>query len=415
MIRPLRLAALALLLAAPSAVALDRGPPAQALGPIKAPSATLDTLSLGQTPATNAQGYVDLFTSPPESITAFAKDPIFSYCGYGGCTPGDTQRSNFLIRTRSKLDGTKAEIPLFVNYSVNTGKIEAWAPNTTYAVGKLINAMNTGNLYRATKGGVSAASGNGPNGQGTINDGSVIWQWVAFNQVDAKIAAVFETEMKENAGNTWGLVNNIIMRAGASRRFVVGAEFDMTNYSGNCPIDGTAFCTPMFLFGDTQFTSTAAQVISTGAPSEVKAYYFGQWWQRANGGNLIKDATIVDDTNADISIGIAQTAGRSATHAIAMLRDISTTPVSLLLNGHYGKAALDTTGADIDPSAVGAAQTAIRVKADQAICFDGANACVVWGGANGKFYFTRDNVAVMSVDGSGNIRAKGTITPNVTP
>lgn len=362
----------------------------------------------------NDLGFVDLFSAPPASIAAFSAKPDLSYCGYAGCTPGDTQRSQFLIRAPSRLGGTQAEIPFFVNYAVNTGRLTVWRASMPVKEGDIVNSSTSGNLYKAKSRGTTAATGTGPAGKGNaIKDGSVTWEWIAFGQVDAKIAGGFETVMGPEAGRTWSLVTNLVLKQGAPRTLAVGFEADLGNFSGNCDIDGQSLCTPMFLFGDTAFTSTAAQVISTGAPPNVTAYHFGTWYQRAANGNLVKDATIVDDTNAAIAIGIGQTAGRAATHATATFRDLSTSPIGLLMAGHYAKAALSTEGADIDGN--GGAATAIRLRPHHATCFNGGDNCLVYDPAKKKLFYIKGNLPVMSIDDTGNIRTRGTITTNVEP
>lgn len=367
----------------------------------------------------NGQGYVDLFTAPPVVTSVFGSAPIYSYCGYAGCTPGDFQRSNFLIRTPSVLDGTKAEIPMFVNYSVETGKLTTWANGTSYPVGAIVNNMTSGNLYRATTGGTSASTGTGPSGTGSaIQDGSVVWKWEAFGQVDAKIAVVFETVKRANAGNTWGFVNNLVMDTNAPKQLAIGAELDLGNFSGPCDIDGQSFCSPLWLFGHTGYISTAAMVISTGADASVTAYHFGIWFQRAANGNLVKDATIADDTSSDIGIGFGQTAGRLASHATATIRDLSTSNVGLFMAGAYQNSVLNTEFADI--AANDALPTAIRMKSGHAACWNGSGMCAYFDAGANRLRIWNSGQVLFSVDTSGNAYVKnnlfvgGSVTPQAT-
>ncbi len=69
-------------------------------------------------------------------------------------------------------------------YVVQISDTLYWAVNTAYATGSFV--INSGNLYLATTGGISAASGGGPTGTlATITDGTVTWTYAGPNNESA--------------------------------------------------------------------------------------------------------------------------------------------------------------------------------------------------------------------------------------
>lgn len=95
----------------------------------------------------------------------------------------------------------------------------AWAPSTAYIVGDI--RTNSGNIYRATGAGNSAAAG-GPTGNGSaIVDGTVTWRFIgvgtgyvsaAMQSVDTgpKVANAYSLTVIETAVSGWSGVNNVL-------------------------------------------------------------------------------------------------------------------------------------------------------------------------------------------------------------
>ncbi|RVU13922.1 hypothetical protein [Methylobacterium oryzihabitans] len=417
----MRLTALCLALGA----VLAPGPAARALDPGTPPSGGsrevgADLLRIGRPEAADRPGEVlPLYRNMPASgvfattwngiayvpFQAHALEPLDR--DFSG--DGDRQRSQVYIRSTTTAPGDVAEYPLFVDMLATPSRVEPWSLRKAYAAGTLAKA--NGNVYRAARGGTSAAKGGGPSGDGkAITDGSVVWEYRCADQCDAKIAAGFTATSMPGSGNVWAMTTNTVLRPGAPTNFVVGYESDLTNYSENCPIDGRHFCVNLWLYGNTLKTSTAHLVLSTGAPAGIYANYFGMWIQAAQGGNVAKDADIADDASGAIGLGFGQTAGRGARHATATIRDLTTSRTGLELSGAYGHAAIDLQGADVAVDGHG-----IVLKAGQDICFEGGNRCLFYDAAAHRLRYKVNGEVKFAIDDNGNLILKGAVLQNGAP
>lgn len=422
MIRSLCSAATVILFAHTPGVALDSGPTARTIGPIRAPYAALDLLSLGPVPEDGPQvssPLLSLYKAMPTNGTYISNWTGISYTGFQAhalesldfntSADGDHQRSQVYIRSTTSAGGDVAEYPLFVDMLAAPAQLPLWTSKTTYAAGALVKA--NGRVFKATKAGTSAASGQGPNSNGsTIADGSVIWEFRCADQCDAKIAAGITATSMPGSGNVWSMTTNTVLRPGAPTRFAIGYESDFTNYSENCPIDGKHFCVNLWLYGNTKYTNTAGLVISTGAPAGTHAYYFGMWIQAAQGGNVARDADIANDGSAKVGLSFGETSGRSATHSTATVRDLTTTPIGYEFSGAYSKAAINLQGA-----ALGASAHGMMLAANQDVCFNGGNACWFWSPSDARMKLKIDGSVVYSIDANGAVRAKGGFNTDASP
>lgn len=422
MIRSLSSVAMAIFLAPAPLVALESGPTAKPIGPIKAPFAELDQLSLGPVPAGGVEGsprLLLLYKAMPANGTYISNWTGISYSGFqthaleplnfDTSVDGDHHRSQVYIRSTTSAGGDVAEYPLFVDMLAAPAQVPLWKTKTAYAVGSLVKT--SGRVFKAIKAGTSASSGPGPNSkENTIADGSVIWEFRCADQCDAKVAAGITATSMPGSGNVWSMTTNTVLRPGAPTRLAIGYESDLTNYSENCPIDGHHFCVNVWLYGNTKYTNTAGLAISTGAPAGTYAYYFGMWIQAAQGGNVARDADIVNDGSAKVGLSFGETSGRSAMHSTATVRDLTTSPTGYEFSGAYSKAAINLQGASLGASAHG-----MVLAAGQDICFNGGNACWFWSASDARMKLKINGSIVYSIDAKGVVRAKGGFTTDANP
>jgi hypothetical protein len=98
----------------------------------------------------------------------------------------------------------------------------------------------------------------------------------------------------------------------------------------------------------------------------------------------------------------------SGGHSNVTFNDTSTTPAALGLSGTYSVAAIYTGGATTNAALVAAP--------GQSICLGGGGVgCVSYNATTGKLLFVTNGTTLMSLDNSGNLIVKGTVTQGQLP
>jgi len=134
-------------------------------------------------------------------------------------------------------------------------------------------------------------------------------------------------------------------------------------------------------------------------------------------------ADIEDAYGSPIAIEI-----QNAMHASEDINDNTTSPIGILLQGAHATADIEFLAASSsaqsflgtytnpvsDYRSATAKSAAIALAANQTVCFGGTSNCVTYNGT--KYEFTNSSgTNIMSLDNSGNVVIKGTLTPQGSP
>jgi len=272
-----------------------------------------------------------------------------------GAADSDNQRAQLALVATTVDDGNSEEQNLIVLTRIQTGYSKTWATSTAFAQGDNVSFGGSRNsVYRCIVPGVSAASGEGPTGQGqNILDGSVRWRWINDAAINSKTGTYLETVVAPGAGSSWGLTNNVHIDAGVISPFVAGFEQDLTNYSGQDSVIGgpdprNKLGVWIAVQGTTR--STAALQISS-ANTDNDAAIWGAYFA---GDRLASNAVIGIDASSAIGIGAGSGAGTALTPTFttAFIRDKSISPTGLSLAGTYSSAQISLPQGGGTPSAI---------------------------------------------------------------
>ena len=252
----------------------------------------------------------------------------------------DNQRATLLVNATTNDDGNSEEQTVCIMTKIGTGFRPAWAQSTAYAVGANVEANNQ--IYRCTSEGMSAASGTGPSGVGTvINDGTVVWRWINAQAIGAKLGVYNETQVVPGAGSAWAMVNNLQLEAGYQGGFAATIENDLQNNSG---VDSTVnsfykFNTWLSVAGPNK--STAGIELTSSNLSNPAAI----WGLHFSGDKLAEKAVIGVEASAEVGIGLGQASGGpvNPTFTVAAYKDTSVSPKAVVLAGTNSSAAIEVT------------------------------------------------------------------------
>ncbi|MBR8434901.1 hypothetical protein KDW37_29495 [Burkholderia cenocepacia] len=240
---------------------------------------------------------------------------VYSFYPTIGYNSGDHQRAQQYLNFNSAQGGAVSETGIAINATMNTGFVPPWAQSTVYATGALVDTA--GNVYQATTGGTSAATGTGPTGTGSsISDGTVTWAFQCANQCNAKMPFFVSAVAGPGAGKVWAGDVALTLNPGWKGGFAPSFEIDMTNNSGtNCPT-----CQNLFISGDAG-TNTIGAGISMFTPSTTN-------YQWVNGYQITGAKSV---TNASFS---------DAASGQYSYQDTGTHTHGVYLNGTYSQEAL---------------------------------------------------------------------------
>lgn len=259
-------------------------------------------------------------------------------------TNGDDQRAQMLLRAITRDDGNSEEQTLCILTTICTGYSTPYGNNKSFVSGENTTNFADNSVYRCIQGGVTAASGPGPTGQGqAIADGTVVWMWINDSAINAKLANYTEVVIAPGAGSAWAQVNNMDIEAGVLSTFLCNTEFDLTNHSG---IDSTTsngfnkLGVWIAVQGPNRST-TGLQISSANTANDASI-----WGAYFAGARLATNSVIQIDASSEVGLGFGVVAGGVASTAFteAVIKDGSTSPSAIVLAGAYGNG-INITGA----------------------------------------------------------------------
>lgn len=314
---------------------------------------------------------VDLQTVVPVNGSFLANaGASYQNCPLIGCLTGAHQFSAVYLKNTAAFDATKAEYMVTFDSNLNSGKSPQWVTATVYGAGAFVT--NSGNLYSTVSGGTSGASA--PTcGSGSCSDGGVLWVWQTTSFAAAKVGFFNSATTGANSSfQSWGMANDLIIGAGDTGNFKVGAEFDITNNSTDCAV-GVKPCYNVTLGGITGNPVTA--YFNIGTPVGNAA--FGSHYAMIVAGTKVADTADLemDDTAISAICISCLLPGKAHTYAI---QDKSVATVGISLSGTYsGYAAIQTDAMT--------GTVAMTVKSGVGICMNGTVDCFSWNGSATNF------------------------------
>jgi hypothetical protein len=193
-----------------------------------------------------------------------------------------------------------------------------------------IYVANAGNLYFSAAGGTSLTTA--PTcGSGTCSDGSITWTYTSASIVANKVNGASSWVTGPNtAPGTWNWAFDSIWYD--DQPFKTNLELDVTK-NGTVHCDpGVLNCYNLLMGGGAYNRITAEIAMSAGASGHVAA----NWGLLMQGAYLAYIADIEIDDSAPVGLKFAGLYG--ASHSIATIDDLSSSPYSLLANGTYSVA-----------------------------------------------------------------------------
>jgi hypothetical protein len=255
-------------------------------------------------------GTVNLQTVVPvNGFYASGSGANFQNCPLIGCLAGDHQQSALYLKATAVLDASIAEYMATFDCNLNSGSTGV------------------------------------PVGPGGFSNAKVC----VFNSATTGSSA---------GANTWGMANDLVIGAGDTGTFKVGAEFDFQNNSADCVV-GVRNCINVYISGAPNNPITAfLQLASQGSVTNA---HYGLLISSQRVANI---ADIEDSSGAAIGISIGGLIPQ--THSTASFADASTSPIGIRLGGAY------TTAIQI----TGTATTAMSIPTGQNFCLGGFSFCL---------------------------------------
>lgn len=280
-----------------------------------------------------------------------------SFCPLASCIRGpggdatvpaffDHQRASLLVSGTTQLDGVAQENQLAVTTTIGTGYARPYAPSTVYAVGDNVNVGNA--TYRAVQAGTTGTNSAPPGSRPasapfTVTDGGVRWLWINDALINAKVGSYFETEVVDGAGAAWGAAFNYHLKtAPRPGNFFPGVEFDYANDSGVDCVLGGPDCTSIRVgIGGNAFITHGIQITGDGYVRNGVQGKSMVWGLRINGEQSVKQSALEVDTTSEVALGIGHSGIGTSAHSVAAIRDVSTSPRSLLIEAGKNVAAIE--------------------------------------------------------------------------
>lgn len=336
----------------------------------------------------------------------------------------DHQRASLLVSATTQDDGHSEEQTLAVMTTVATGLQKPWSAGTPFAKGDNVAVGNA--VYRATIGGVSGGTNPLPASRpatlpATYSDGTITWLWINDQRISGKLGIYNEVAALAGAGTVWGGVDNLELRPGYSGTFAAAREIDLTNNKGSDCAVGSVNCYGLSIFLQGTGKSTAFLDMS----SANTANYAAAYGILLGGAKAASEHDISVQSSAQIGLDFGGFGG--STHSLATIRDVSTGPIGFNQSGTHSTAgyfdgsvsgtAISLNGvytAAIDTSSANTGYSLIS-KSNQRVCFNALDNCFIHDPTTQRIYYTVGGDLKFSIDPTGNVRARGTFTPNVVP
>lgn len=284
-----------------------------------------------------------------------------------------------------------AEQGLFLLLNSNTGAANQWKPTHTYSIAQPggTHVKNGNNIYKLKTTTCTSGRSGGPSGtSASIEEGTCVWDYfLPYSSYAPKQALGLNVLANPGGGITWQLAGALQLMPGFSAIGAFGSEWDMTNYSGVDPYEGSGYSYTNMVLGGPIANHPLSAHLAIGnsispSPSLLKGAYKGII---IDGPDTIKDHAVHVRTNSQI--GFYDT----STHTIASFFDASTSPFAFVFDGTYSHGA-------------------ISIKSGDAICMRTATACFRYDGSKVSFaapLASMDAITAPIIDATIGFRADG--------
>lgn len=224
----------------------------------------------------------------------------------------------------------------------------------------------------------------------------------SFN--DAKVCQYNSVVTGANASNsTWVQANNLEILAGDNVPpgiglipFKVNTELDVTNSGPDCAV-GVRNCYNLYLSGNVVNPTTAFLAIAPTGGGPANAH-FGILINGASG--LVADSSDIEESG-NAPVGVCIGCLLESTHSAASIRDASTTPTGLWLNGTYTNAIV-SNGFSVNASGqVGTTSASVPGSGFLAVAVSNVVS------PNLGIFFSDGTPSVSAADGSINLDTSG--------
>ncbi|GBQ63190.1 hypothetical protein AA16373_2628 [Komagataeibacter swingsii DSM 16373] len=199
----------------------------------------------------------------------------------------------------------------------------------------------------------------------------------------------------QGSGNCWAM--NPLATAGTGYTgSVQTVEADLNNFASDAPVGGTFFRSALSANGAVTSGYLNTSGLFVGSVNSVPIFHAGVLFTN----NAVKDAAIWDQASS-ANYGYYN----QSSHASALINDTGASPVLINAQGTYSYSIFDTQNAT--------ANYLLTAKAGQLVCFDGTAMCV--SSSSGKLTVQSGGANLFSIDSSGNVVIKGTLTQSGSP
>jgi hypothetical protein len=348
--------------------------------------------SSGAVPVVATTPINGFYASGQGSVIDICADPAVEWACRPLVAPSRITAQSAIITT-SRNGPNDAEQGLFLLMNSNTGAANQWKPHSSYEVAASggTHVKNGDSIYELKTESCKSGKGRGPSGTGaSITDGSCVWGYfMPFSSYAPKQALGLNVLANPGGGITWQLAGALQLMPGFNAIGAFGSEWDMTNYSGVDPYEGSGYSYFNMVLGgpigDHPLSAHLA-IGNSASPSvgKLKGAYKGII---IDGPDTIKDHAIHVRTNSQI--GFYDT----STHSIASFFDASTSPFAFIFDGTYSLGA-------------------ISIKSGDAICMDRTTACIKYDGSKVAIAASLASTGVVTaptIEATSEFRANGAV------